>query len=260
MNNALLVAWRATQTDSQGWTPVGRLDHVGTGYRFVYTEGAHQAEGFRPFSGMGDLEEVYESDELLPLFSNRLLSESRPEYDAFLRWGGFDPDNPPDPISILGVTEGMRQTDSVEVFPCPTPDSSGCYLNKFFLHGVRWVSKTALDRISLLKPGEPLLLMLDPQNSVDPNAVALRIEDGDRSMVGYVPRYLASDVRRLAGKCDLEFIKIGVERLNPDAPYQNRVLCRMEACWPEGFYPCSGETFQPIPSTIPSTIDGRYPA
>lgn len=250
MSNALLVAWRGTQADNQGWMPVGRLDHDGSVYRFCYTEGARKADGFRPFSGMANLEEVYEADELFPLFKNRLLPASRPEYEAFLLWGGFDPGSPPEPLAVLGVTEGIRQTDSVELFPCPVPDNSGCYLNKFFLHGLRWMPDSTHHRISKLKPEEPLLVMLDVQNQVDSNAVALRTQADERMIVGYVPRYLATDVRNLVGKCDLEFIKISVERINPDAPFQNRVLCRMEACWPEGFQPCSDESFRPIPATM----------
>ena len=34
----------------------------------------------------------------------------------------------------------------------------------------------------------------------------------------------------------------------PDAPMQNRVLCRMHACWPDGFQPCRGNDFLPIPA------------
>jgi hypothetical protein len=35
------------------------------------------------------------------------------DYDAYWRWGGFDPNDPSDPISVLGVTEGIRQMSSV---------------------------------------------------------------------------------------------------------------------------------------------------
>ena len=135
--NALFVAWRPEKVNS-GWRPVGRLVHDSGLYRFCYTHGARQS-GFRPFSGMDNLEQVYDSEELFPIFKNRLLPKLRPEYDAYLRWSGFDPDNPPEPIVVLGVTEGIRQTDAIEVFPCPAPDAYGCYLNKFFLHGIRWV-------------------------------------------------------------------------------------------------------------------------
>jgi hypothetical protein len=229
---------------------VGRLEHDNQLYRFWYTAGARKP-GFRPFPGMESLEEVYESEELFPLFANRLLSQSRPEYEAYLRWSGFDPSNPPDPIVVLGVTEGIRQTDAVEVFPCPTQDADGCYLNKFFLHGIRWMAPATIERINELREGERLKLMLDFQNEHDPQAVAVRSETV-RMQIGYVPRYLAAEVWNLMQECYLDFIELYVHRVNRDAPLQNRVLCRMHACWPAGFEPCSGEDFAPIPAGVPA--------
>lgn len=96
--NALLVASRAGGPDNGTWGPIGRLEHADGVYRFVYTKGAETLPGFRPFHGMDDLNRIYESDDLFPVFKNRLLPKSRPEYDAYLRWSGFDPDNPPDPM------------------------------------------------------------------------------------------------------------------------------------------------------------------
>ncbi len=252
--NALFVAWRSGDSNNGKWGPVGRLDYDGQTYRFCYTRGARTLEGFQPFPEMKDLEQVYESDELFPLFSNRLLSRTRPEYEAFLTWSGFDPNNPPDPIGILAVTEGRRQTDSIEVFPCPIRDVDGCYLNKFFLHGVRWMPAAAIERINRLKAGDSLLMMWDVQNTHDPYAIALRTVE-DRTLIGYVPRYLAEDVWNLIRECDVEWIKLFVQRVNADAPAQMRVLCRMHACWPEQFKPCNGEAFLPIPSSVPVTCE-----
>jgi hypothetical protein len=61
-------------------------------------------------------------------------------------------------------------------------------------------------------------------------------------LIGHVPRYLAFDI----GSCEPDFIEVTVERVNPDAPLQHRLLCRMNACWPEGFRPCSGEDYLPL--------------
>ena len=247
MTNALYVAWRAGDADRGRWGPVGRLEHGAAGYRFLYTRGARMLPGFTPFPEMPDLDAVYESKELFPLFANRILARSRREYDAYLRWGDFDPDNPPDPIAVLGVTEGRRATDALELFPCPVGDMEGTYVNKFFLHGVRWMSPQAVARIDALVRDEPLGIMLDIQNPDDADAVAVRTCDvRDRFMIGYVPRYLARDVKRLCFECDPEVIELSVQRVNPDAPLQQRVLCRMEACWPEGFRPCSDEEYQPL--------------
>lgn len=248
--HALLVASRTGNHENGKWGPVGRLEHDGV-YRFVYTQGARTLEGFLPFYGMEDYEMVYESDELFPIFANRLLPKSRPEYEAFLRWSGFDPNDPPDPISILGVTEGIRQTDAIEVFPCPVPDADSCYLNKFFLHSLRWMPPAAIEKVSRLNENEPLYMMLDVCNKWDSHAVALRTSDEERILIGYVPRYLAQDVSNLVSDCDPDFIQVFVHRVNLDAPLQQRLLCRMHACWPENFRPCAGDAFRPIPQRVP---------
>jgi hypothetical protein len=101
-----------------------------------------------------------------------------------------------------------------------------------------------------LSEGEPLKLMLDLQNDHDPHAVAVRT-DVERMQIGYVPRYLAYDVWQLVQRCDVDFIELRVDRVNRDAPLQNRVLCRMRACWPGGFQPCGSEDFMPIPAGVP---------
>lgn len=253
MTNALYIAWRSGEPTNGRWGPVGRLEHGPRGYRFVYTRGAQTMEGFRPFPDMPQLDSVYESEALFPLFANRLLSRSRPEYEAYLTWGGFDLADQPDPLAVLGVTEGMRQTDSFEVFPCPSPDAGGSYSMKFFLHGVRWMAREAIARIDTLEKGEKLGLMLDISNEYDSNAVAVRTSEASgRMLIGYVPRYLARDVRTLWVSCEPDSIEVAVERVNQGAPLQHRVLCRMIAFPSEGFQPCAGEEYQPMVAHLES--------
>lgn len=244
--NALLVAARSADPAQGRWSPIGRLQFEQRIFRFVYTQGARTAQGFSPFNGMEDLDEIYESNDLFPVFKNRLLPKSRPEYEAYLRWSGFDPASQPDPIAVLGVTEGIRRTDMIELFPYPVLDDHGFYLNKFFLHGLRHMPDATKQRVMSLKPDESLFPMLDVGNPADADAVALRTED-ERFMLGYVPRYLARDVRTLVQKSSSDSIKVFVDRVNHDAPLQQRLLCGMRASWPNGFKPCSGEEFLPIP-------------
>jgi hypothetical protein len=248
MAKDLFVAWRAGGPTTGRWGPVGKLERADGGYRFRYTRGAKTLEGFEPFSEMPDLTRVYESDSLFPLFANRLLSPSRPEFEAYLTWSGFDPAAPPDPISLLGITEGLRATDAVELFPCPDRDPDGRYSGKFFVHGVRHMPEAARERVDRLKPGESLAYMFDVSNRFDPDAVALRTCDtAGQFMVGYVPRYLAREVHALHSQCP-ELVSITVARVNPSAPAQQRLLCQMIACWPDGFCPCGGEAFKPVVS------------
>lgn len=247
MSQELFIAWRAGGAAQGRWGPVGRLRRVAHGYRFVYTRGARTLEGFRSFPDMPRLDAVYESEDLFPLFANRLLARSRPEYEAYLTWGGFDPRDPPDPIALLGVTEGMRQTDSLELFPLPQPDADGCYATRFFLHGLRWMPEVAQARATRLEPGEPLGLMLDMSNAFDRDAVAVRTSDGrDQLMIGYVPRYLAADMRRLCAASDPGAVELAVARVNPNAPLQHRLLCQLRARWPQGFSPCTSDEYLPM--------------
>src|SRR3954463_2868057 len=98
------VAWQDPK--SRDWYPVGRLTHNGK-YRFVYTEGAAVSPDFLPFGRMTDLNVAYESDNLFPLFANRLLPKSRPEYSDYLRWLDVDEDDPLSPLAILSRSGGL---------------------------------------------------------------------------------------------------------------------------------------------------------
>jgi len=239
----VFVAWQPHGLH-QGWRPVGNLDYHAGLYRFRYINGAAKP-GFRRFPGFSDLYTVYESEDLFPLFANRLLAKARPEYAEFLRWGGFADGVDAHPLSELGVTEGLRQTDSVEVFPCPQPDAEGWFVNTFFLHGLQRLPAASLDRAVALKPGESLKLMLDPQSDHNQHAIAVRTGD-ERMTIGYFPHYLAHDAWRLLKVCDPLDMRLSVVQVNSGAPLQNRVLCRLRSWWPEGYAPCSGEDFQPI--------------
>lgn len=252
MSNRLFVAWRSGDANAGRWGPVGVLERAPSGgYRFVYTHGARMLPGFHPFPGMPDLNEAYESDELFPMFANRLLNESRPEYKPSLVWSGFDPENPPDPIQLLGVTEGLRQTDSLEVFPCPAPDSEGCFVATFFLHGLRHAGPAAIERVAALKQDEELRAEPENDNAHDANAVGVWTIRSGELRIGYVPRYLARDFRQLYDQCGPGFAELRVQRVNGNAPLQQRLLCRLNACWPDDFQPCAGEEFRPIPSGLP---------
>ena len=238
----LYLAWRDPQ--SRNWFPVGRLSFDGGGYRFVYTRGAKQSLNFIPFARMEDLSAVYESNELFPLFANRLLSKKRPEYTDFLHWLNVRPGED-DPLTVLGRTEGIRETDSLAVFPCPERGADNTYRVQFFGHGLRYLLPEAMLRIHKLFPGEQLYLMPDPQNQYDSHAVALRAND-PVTLVGYCPRYLAGDFLHLLKESGPGNTRVIVEKVNPDAPIQLRLLCRLTAEWPENFRPCSGEWYEPL--------------
>ncbi len=248
MKNALFVAWRSTDASTCRWGPVGRLDFHNGFFRFFYTRGARTLPGFSPFPGMPDLEQVYESKALFPIFANRMLPPKRPEYRDYLTWSGFNPETTPDPLAVLGVTEGRRATDKVEVFPCPEPEA-GRYRSKFFLHGVRHMPEEARTLLGELRTGDSLGFMLDAANANDRQAVAVCARPprmvSFMGIIGYLPRYAARDVATLCRLVDPGEIVLRVERVNNNAPLQQLLLCSIDAPWPSSFHPCGGDDFQP---------------
>lgn len=173
------------------------------------------------------------------------MNSKREEYKRFLEWGDFKTNTQPDPLAVLGVTEGRRNTDYFEVFPSPIQNAAGEYQFRFFLHGIEWLAEESKTRVSTLKKKERLLCMFDAQNSYDPDAVALRTED-DRKIVGYLPRYINKDFSEIFNKCDSETLYFKVVRANNDAPLQFKVLCQLNACWPTNYKPFSSDDFLPI--------------
>lgn len=253
----LYLAWQDPKDRS--WFPVGRLSFDGEVYQFVYTKGALKSPKFIPFGRMLNLEEVYVSRELFPLFANRLLAKARPEYEAFLGWLNL-PNSGDDLFELLGRSEGVRVTDSLTVFPRPEKNSEDVYDVHFFSHGLRYLTDHAVQVVDKMQSGARLFLMPDPQNPHDAYALALRTDD-PVTIVGYCPRYLTKDFLYLLRNGPPDSPTVRVEQVNLDAPMQLRLLCHLRAPWPEGFKPCSGEDYEVLaslqhaPDTVVRTAD-----
>ena len=221
-HNTVYLAWQAPET--RDWHVVGALIEYADKYVFHYTQGVKRIEKFLPFSGMEDLKKSYVSEELFPLFRNRLLSSRRPEYPSFIKWLGLSPSDAT-PANILARSGGARGTDHLQVFKRIEVNTKGEYEHFFFLHGVSYLSGAAQERIDSLVPGEELALCLDNQNSYDSSAVIVRAKS-PAEIVGYCPRYLTKDVRKLLEEpCTL---KAYVESVSVDAPKNYRVMCKIE--------------------------------
>lgn len=246
----LFVAWQDPK--QRAWYPVGRLTGTSSLFQFVYTNGAVDAReksNFGTLPSFDSFEEVYESDELFPLFANRVPPQSRPDYVAFAEYLNL-PGDEYDPIAMLAISGGRRATDALELFPCPEPDSTGDYHIRFFAHGLRYFPDESAARIDKLEVGEQLLLLIDFQNPFDANALLLRTDNsssyGGRILVGYVPRYLLPETWNLL-RSPGDTVRVTVERINRSpAPLQVRLLCNLSTRWPEGYRPFSGKEYQPI--------------
>ena len=239
---ALFIAWQDTQ--SRRWAPVGRLTREGGIYRFVYTRGAEAIPCFHPFGRMQDLHKAYKSEELFPIFANRILAKNRPEYRDYLNWLGLS-ESQYDALDELARTGGLRATDSLELFPCPEPVEGNNYEVYFFCRGLRHLHSENQERARLLKPGERLYLMQDLQNSHDSMAFLMRTDD-PVTLVGYAPRYYSAEFTQLIKTTSADQVKVIVEQVNNDAPIQYRVLCKLSSPWPANFSPCTNKQFEAL--------------
>jgi hypothetical protein len=250
----LFVAWQ--DPVSRDWIPVGRLTREGGLYKYQYTKGAKRSKNFEPFGWMRDLDSLYVSEKLFPLFANRILPKSRPEYRDYLRWLGLDRSEY-DELEVLARSGGVRATDTLEIFPCPVPNKDGMYVGYFFCHGLRHLAPENRARVKSMKSGERLYLMQDFQNRYDPSALVLRTED-PVSFIGYCPRYYSSAFTQLLKKVDPQRVTVLAERVSADAPSDLSLLCKLVAPWPKKFAPCTTGLFAGL-ATMPSPKGSRRP-
>jgi hypothetical protein len=238
---ALFLAYQ--EQSSRRWAPVARVTRNDDLYHLVYTKGALGIPGFDGFGLMNKLNEQYVSKDLFPLLANRVLPKSRPEYKEYLEWLGLT-EHTHDALEELARTGGLRATDSLELIPCPEPTSSNSYEAFFFARGIRHFPIEVTRRVNELKTGDRLFLMKDFQNQHDKHALLLRTDD-PISVIGYAPKYYAEDFGIVADS-GISGAVVQVERVNPGAPSQYRLLCRISAPWPSSFAACGSEQFQPI--------------
>lgn len=139
-----------------------------------------------------EFERRYEASELFPLFKNRILEPNRKDFAEYLGCLDLDPAHA-DPIEILSLTGGERQTDSLGVFPRIRKMADGTVTFRFFLHGLRHVLPAAQARANALEEGDTLQVAVEVNNPATGYAVQLQTRDG--YLIGWVPRYLVSDLR-----------------------------------------------------------------
>lgn len=251
---SLFLAWQSP-TDSgrsRAWFPVGRLDAETLGadaermhYRFRYTGGALKAQrdvGFAPLLAFPDFEKDYESDDLFPLFKNRVLSPKRADFQEYIQWLDLDRGHA-DPVSILSVSGGERVTDNLEVFPKVTADEGGNFNVRFFLHGLRHLGVRAIERASRLVVGEELRIFVELNNPATRLAVPLLTED--YQMIGWAPRYLVEDLINCVPHAPE--LSARIARINADsAPLNQRILIDYTGRAPKGTQPMSTPDFKPL--------------
>ncbi|MBK8016422.1 MAG: HIRAN domain-containing protein [Betaproteobacteria bacterium] len=192
-------------------------------YVFRYTRGALRARdiaGFVPLISFPRFDQRYESSELFPLFKNRVLDPARKDFVEYLNWLSLDPSKA-DPIEILSLTGGERQTDSLEVFPKVNRLPDGTFSCRFFLHGLRHVTTAAQERAKMLEVGERLQVAIEVNNPATRQAVQL--QSRDCHLLGWAPRYLVSDLcKAISEQSAVDAIVTKINQIN--APLARRIL------------------------------------
>lgn len=244
----LFVAWQDT-AHTRAWYPIGRLDAdvSHSVFRFRYTcgaESAHERAGLEPLDAFPDFYRIYESKELFPLFKNRILGRGREDFADYIEQLGLDPRHA-DPLDILALTGGERQTDNLEVFPMIRRSKHGDFCCRFFLHGWRHVNEAAQKRLTLLSEGDELRVAIELNNPA--TGLALQLEtSNDYHMIGWAPRYLVKDLFQAICEAPNQ-IRARVIRVNPaPAPIKQRVLLEVKGRWTEAYEPMAAHEFQPI--------------
>ncbi|MFH1812995.1 MAG: DNA-binding protein [Pseudomonadota bacterium] len=244
--STLFVAWQAPDP-TRAWFPIGRLDASTDRreYMFRYTHGALRAEaaaGFKPLIAFPDFSRKYQADDLFPLFKNRILEPNRKDFAEYLRWLDLDPAHA-DPIEILGLTGGERQTDSLEVFPKVRKLADGTIRCRFFLHGLRHVSEAARTRAENLTEGESLQVAIEVNNPA--TTYAVQLQTTDCHLIGWAPRYLVDDLR--AALLEHSTVSATVHRINRmGAPFARRVLVDLCGGVPAAFEPMTSDEYRVV--------------
>ena len=173
------------------------------------------------------MNEDYQSAELFPLFQNRVMNRTRPDFADYLH--RLDLTEEADPIEILSTNGGHRVTDAYEVFPKLEKNNTGKFSCRFFLHGWRHINEAAKDRINLLHDGEELWITLEQTNPA--TGLAVQIQTTDYYMIGWAPRYLVEDLVLAIAEGPGKF-GAKVVRINPQPfPSKQRVLIEMHGYW-----------------------------
>ena len=240
----LFLAWQDGR--SRQWFPVGRLDADPrqAGFRFRYTGGAERARqevGFSLAPDFPELQKDYRSAVLFPLFRNRVMPSERPDFADYLQL--LDLPARADPIEILAMDGGYHVTDAFEVFPQLEKGADGSFRCRFFLHGWRYVNRTAQKRLDRVVVDDRLHVTLELSNPVA--RVAVQLQTLDYHVIGWAPRYLVKDLMMAMAESPGTCVA-HVVRVNPlPAPSQQRLLIELAGNW-GSHEPMTDRDFQPL--------------
>lgn len=198
---------------------VGVLERSADGYEFAYLPGIAAVPDFQPFLGFSDPDRRYRSSPF-PLFAERVMDPARPDRPRWLESLGLERD--PDVMEVLARSGGRRAGDTIELFAEPVISAEGRTSCTFLTHGARR-QEGASELIDVLRPGDRLLLVDQPDNSV--TSLAIRVADAASRPLRWVTDPLLDyvhEVRRGGGH------RLTVVRANPP---EVGPICGCWSCW-----------------------------
>lgn len=145
---------------------------------FAHLKLVEQLADFEPLPGLPDLHQRYDSPRLFPVFANRVMPRTRPDFDllaARVDLGGVA-----DPFEVLARTGGRRATDRIEVFLAPERSADNQSSVLFFARGIRHVLGAA-DAVAALQVGDRLVLADDSGNPTTDVPLSSGPPTGNRS-------------------------------------------------------------------------------
>lgn len=242
----LMVAWQHPET--RQISPVGVLDIDAGRYRFRYLRRAFSVRDFCPFVGFGDRGRVYVSDELFPLFQQRVMNPRRPDYGRYIKSLNLTADTTP--WEQLAKSGGRRAGDTIQLFPEPVVRADGSSECSFLVHGVRHIQQgynpVVGRQIEDLRKGDLLDLLPQPDNEMNPRALLISTLKGD--LLGWVPDLLLDYVHALR---ETGSVELRVEHSNGvNTPYHFRLIARIEGRMPAGCKPFSGPGWEFVNETV----------
>lgn len=250
LDRRLAVAWQHPET--RRITAVGLLTCSQSSYSFSYLRSATAVQGFQPFFGFPDLERSYVAAALFPLFAQRVMRQTRPDFDSYRQALRLETDA--SDWSILGRSQGQREGDGIRVFPEPQVEDLGGTTSTFFVSGLR--HRMREDRrvaavLSELTPGEPLSLVDEPTNKED--ARALLVTEATGVTLAWVPSVLLSYVHTVRSIAEPSLTVVGTNGMDVPAAY--RLLVNLRGTAPQGYRPFDGPewTLAPDAAVFAST-------
>lgn len=170
---------------------------------------AAKSEGFINFVAFRKLHATYDLG-VVETFMRRLPPRSRGDYAQYLEQFRLRPETLISDFALLGYTGAKLPSDGFSILD-PLEDVGECCDVLLEVAGFRHVSPVGPQ---LLCVGEPVSLVIQPDNLHDPMAVAVEIRD---QRIGYVPRQQAPAIRDLVATGEVEAC---IQRINgkPERP------------------------------------------